>query len=199
MRPGHLTIILFAGVTGCLHLGTAIFGMGSTESRRWPQIEPERVWEVLQEAVSDFYDIHKALDDEMYLETEWNEQLGPMYKTGRRMRARVWVRIDENARAPFIEVTVDRQVNTNMSRPLSKSEADWVTDWDVDGRDISRENRLIWLVNFRLRKIKPSREIIENEPSEYSRDPKEKAEEDLWGKEKKEGTGPKKRDEEIWK
>lgn len=180
---------------GCAQLGYQLFGVGHTRSNPYRGSDQDRIWTLLQEAVNDYYDIRLADDEDRYLETEWKEQLGPMYKTGRRFRVRAWVRADDETGTPFLEVTVDRQINDNMDRPLSKSEADWETDWDAGGRDVARENRIVWLVNFRLKQIEPSKEALENRPSEYSRDPEEKAREDLWGKKKEGEAAPR----DLWK
>jgi hypothetical protein len=198
MMRTSLCALLLAFTAGCMHLGYAVFGVGSTESPRWNGVPAEKVWVTLQEAVSDYYDIRLADDEEKYLETEWSEHLGPMYKSGRRYRARVRLKREPETGAPYLEVTVDRQINTNMSHPLSKEEADWQTDWDAEGRDLSREKRIVWLVNFRLKKIAPSKKVLKNEPSEYSRDPEKKAREDLWGKEKEKDKEEKDR-KDLWK
>ncbi|GEM_PF-3527091 len=181
MRKALWLMILQILLPGCLPSCFEIFGKGSTESHPYPGMPPEEVWEALQRAVNDYYDIRLADDEEMYLESEWNEHLAPMYKSGRRLRVRAWVRVHEETGLPYLEVTVDREINTNMERPLESSEADWETDWDVDGRDEAREHRIIWLVNLRLKEIAPSKKILEQRPSEYSMTPEEKRNRNLWG------------------
>jgi hypothetical protein len=173
-----------------------LFGKGTSESKRWAGLPKDQLWDVLHEAVNDYYDIRLADDEEMYIESEWDEHLAPMYKSGKRFRVQAWVKWDEEHKASYLEVMVDREINENMDRPLSKSDADWATDWDNDGRDVSREKQLIWLVNFRLKKeIKPSREILANKPSKYREDPDQKRREALWGKGG--GKGKKPRDD-LW-
>lgn len=183
--------------TGCLQLGITLFGAGCAESPRYRSVSRDEVWHALQRVVNDFYDIRLADDDEYYLESEWSEHLGPMYRMGRRLRVRAYVKEDEELGGlPYFEVTVDRQVNTNMERPLSSVEADWETDWDVDGRDQSREHRLIMHVNMLLKEIKPSREILENKPSEYSLTPEAKQRRELWGQGERESPPA---DDDLWK
>jgi hypothetical protein len=203
MRKFLCTSVLLLAGFGCANLGYQLFGVGSQESPRWPGLDTHRLWETLQEAVNDYYDIRLADDEEMYLETEWKESLGPMYKSGKRFRVRAWVRMDEEVPGPYVEITVDREINTNLERPLSEAEADWSRDWDQGGRDPSREKRILWLIGIKLKKtMRPSKKVLDNKPSKYREDPVEKAEEDLWGKgegekgRREKGPGGKK---DLWK
>ncbi|MHC4780116.1 MAG: hypothetical protein ACYTFG_16215 [Planctomycetota bacterium] len=202
MRKFLLLGMILVVSNGCVALGYALFGRGSSESQRWRGRSQEEIWDVLQEAVNDYYDIKLAHDDDKYLESEWNQHLGPMYKSGKRFRVLAYVHWDEEFLAPYIEITVEKEINTNIDHPLKASDADWEPDYDTDGRDVSREKRIIWLVNLRLKDIKPSKRILENRPSKYSQDPGEKRREDLWGRKKKgeetEKEKPKK-EKNIWK
>ncbi|MHC4598231.1 MAG: hypothetical protein ACYS47_04425 [Planctomycetota bacterium] len=200
MRKMILLGLCLVFFNGCAALGFALFGRGASESRRWRGRKPEEIWEVLQEAVNDYYDIKIAHDEDQYLETEWDEHPGPMYKSGKRYRVLAKVLWDDKFFAPYIEVTVEKEINTNMDRPLSLADADWEIDYDNDGRDVSRERRIIWMVNLKLKDIKPSREILENRPSKYREDPAEKRKRELWGRGKEdEGEKKKPPDDDLWK
>jgi hypothetical protein len=182
--------ILLLLCTGCKQWGLELFGKGESESKRWAGLPKDELWGVLQEAVNDYYDIRLADDEALYLLSEWKEFRAPMYKSGKRFRVKAWVKWDEEHKASYLEVQVEREINENMDRPLSKAEADWVTDWDNDGRDVSREKQLIWLVNFRLKKeIKPSAEVLARAPSIYRQDPDKRRREELWRKEGGKGKG----------
>lgn len=190
-------LALLASATGCMEMGYYLFGVGSTESRRMPKKTPSEIWNALQETVNEYFDIRLADDEEKYLETEWNEHLGPMYKMGRRLRVRAWVKMDEDQLAPFIEICVDREVNTNFEKPLSKSEADWEPDFSVDGRDQSREILLLQMVRMRLYKITPSDEVLSPKPSPYRQDPESKQSDELWGS--GDGPAPGGKSDDLWR
>jgi hypothetical protein len=166
-----------------MDLGYLLFGVGSTPSRPYPGRTVEDVWDALQDVVNETYDIKRADDEDKVLETEWSEHLAPMYKLGRRYRVRAWVKTHEETGVPFLEVTVEREINTNIDRPLIASEADWA----FDDRDESRERNIIMLVNLKFNEIKPSEQALHPKASSYRKDPAEKRKEDLWGEGKKPG------------
>jgi len=179
-----LFLAFLPGLCGCTDLGILLFGVGSTPSRPYPGRTVEQVWEVLQDSVNETYDIKRADDKEKYIETDWNEHLAPMYKLGRRYRVRAWVKTSEETGVPFIEVSVEREINSNIDRPLISTEA----DWEFDDRDEARERNLIWTVNLKFQEIAPSEEALHPKPSKYRRDPEEKRRDELWGNgEKKDG------------
>jgi hypothetical protein len=185
-------------LVGCTDLAVVLFGVGSSESRPYPGRTAGEVWDALQDAVNETYNIKRADDEDLHLITEWSEHLAPMYKLGRRYQVEAWVRSHEETGAPYIEIAVVRELNTNMDRPLIASEA----DWEYDARDELRERNIIQLVNLKFHEIKPSKEALEAKPSSYRRDPAEKAREDLWGD--GEGKGPGgggkvERDRDLWK
>jgi hypothetical protein len=71
---------------------------------------------------------------------------------------------------------VEKQINTNIDRPISRVSA----RWSPDGRDSRLERLVLDRVKIQLLEIRPSRELREGTPSKY-RDPRDEGRKNLWG------------------
>jgi len=171
----------------------------SRDFSRVPKITEYKLWEHLQEAVNEEFDIRLADDEKMEIETEWNEHLGPMFKMGRRFMAEA--RVVQEERQLYFEVIVRRERNANLARPLDRRE----TDWESDGHDMAREKKILWLVTMRLVKFNPSTRSLNPEKSRYLTSEKKKQEKALWSDQPSENGGsspsppPRSGKKEIWK
>jgi hypothetical protein len=199
-----LLLSLSAGGCGVFDLIGSLFPEGALRSPDYSRIRgitPRAVWEHLQEAVNEEFDIRLADDENLELESDWNEHLGPMYRMGRRYQIAARVVTDELGLG--VEITCRREVNTNIRKPLDSRDA----DWSGDGRDPSRERKILWLMNMRLRKFGPSDRILSPGKSDYLTSEEERQEEKLWsdraGSPGRDGPPPrrpgKKYDKDIWK
>ncbi len=172
---------------------------GSSKSRDFSRIKGitnRKIWENLQEAVNEEYNIKLANDEEMRLETEWNEHLGPMFKTGRRYMVCAKVLNEEGEL--FVETTVRREINANVLKPLDRRDA----EWEDDGRDESREQKIIWLLTMRLVKFGPSDRSLNPDKSDYLTSEENKQEDKLWSDTPAEGGGSgggRRPPDDIWK
>ncbi len=189
-------VLLTASVSGC-GIFDGIFPEGSSRSRNFrnvPEMSPRKLWEHLQEAVNEEYNIKVADDEQMKLETEWSEHLGPMFKTGRRYMVVAAVLQQEGEL--FIEVTVRRELNANQLKPLDRRDA----EWEDDGRDESRENKILWLVTMKLVKFTASDRSLNPEKSSYLTSEENKQENKLWSDgQGGGGQGGKGDGKDIWK
>lgn len=131
---------------GCLlvPLIDSMIPLGTTDSREYRKITRDELWDIVKDAVArDFRP--KEFDERNFtLSTEWDEHLGPMYKSGRRRRAHVWVYDGEAG--PYLSVQVEREVNINIKHTLDP----FAAEWEAEGRDELSERRIIYLVEAKL-------------------------------------------------
>ncbi len=85
---------------------------GSLESAVYTKIDQPRLWEEVKEVVNKHWRLKEIDEEELYMETEWDEHLGPMYKAGLRRQCKVWVHNTE--RGPYLEVQVLKEINNNI-------------------------------------------------------------------------------------
>jgi hypothetical protein len=153
MRALLLTALIACGALGA---GCELFhfGDGTMESPRFRElIDParpkdarSRLWQDVKEVVNRHWRLKVIDEHEYYVQTEWEEHLGPMYKSGFRRQLNAWVHDDPKA-GPWFEVQVLTEVNINIKQPLSHSTA----DWEDNGRDNRREKAVIYEVETRIR------------------------------------------------
>lgn len=168
MRASLLLALLGLGATapGCLSLFD--FGQGTTESPRFSELTKEgrgALWLELKEVVARHYPLATIDEEDYYLQTRWEEHLGPMYKSGFRRQVNAWVYDSEQG--PWFEVQVLTEVNANIKQPLLASEA----DWEDNGRDNRREHAIIWEVEARVRPLAPPGGAKDPDAEKYRFDP----------------------------
>jgi hypothetical protein len=171
VRSVLLILLFFGAACGC--------GALETEWVAFPEHAPQAVWKAAQETAIARYDLDDLDEEAMRLETAWREELAPMSGQGVRTRLEAWVELDEAGRGTILCARVERQINTDMDRPLSLASARWTPD----GTDARRARRVLQEVRLKLQAIRPSREILSPPKSKY----REKAEDRLWGGKKDEG------------
>lgn len=135
---------------------------GSTESQVYAKIDQPRLWEEVKEVVNKHWRMKEIDETDLYIQSEWDEHLGPMYKSGLRRQANVWVHADDQGR-PYLEVQVLKEINTNIKRPLDS----YAAEWDADGRDTAQEQRIIVEVELSLGLFKESDTAGKKKPSPY--------------------------------
>ncbi|MHC5020766.1 MAG: hypothetical protein ACYTGX_11770 [Planctomycetota bacterium] len=142
---------------------------GSTESAEYSKIDKPRLWEEVKEVVNKHWRMKEIDEEDLFIESEWDEHLGPMYKSGLRRQCNVWVHDGE--RGPFLEVQVLKEINTNIKRPLDS----YAATWEPDGRDIAQEQRIIVEVELSLGLFKESDSAGKKKPSPYLKEEDEAA------------------------
>lgn len=170
MRLLLLLFTLLPLTSGCAMLD--IFGWvpeGSTESAVYAKIDRPRLWEEVKEVVNKHWRLKEIDEEDLYIQTEWDEHLGPMYKSGLRRQCNVWVHQTE--RGPYLEVQVLKEINTNIKKPLDS----YAADWEPDGRDNPQEQRIIVEVELSLGLFKESATAGKKKPSPYLTEEDEKA------------------------
>jgi len=175
-------------------LGLVGFGCASLAPawEAFPGKTPDEVWGAAQDVVNGEFDLDVLDTARRTLETAWREELSHSSRVGRRLRVVAWVEWDAHRGAPLLCVEVDKQINTNMDRPISSASA----RWSPDGRDSRLERLVLDRVKIELMEIRPSSEIREGTPSKYRRDPRDEGRKNLWG-----GNGPEdpSGDPDLWK
>jgi hypothetical protein len=170
--PLHLALLLVlaAGAAGC--------AAGYDTHRAYPGHTLDAVWVRFVAVVQEEYDIDDLDEERRELRSRWNAHLGPMHKSGKRYRVRGEVREEEALGGPVILVAVDREINTNLDRPLSRASARWASD----GFDRNRAEKILQRVRFHLDPIRRSNGASRPEPSPYRKPPNQKDKEKIWGK-----------------
>ena len=137
----------------------ALTGCGSTpppepQKVRFPYVHSyEFMWEQARECLLAKWRIeseNKALGT---IVTEWDTQLGPMSSLGRRNRLRVELK-EEPGKGFDVVATQDAEENTNVSDPLSPTEAEWSPIESTNGLAV----QFVVDLDHRLNPSRPDRE-----------------------------------------
>ena len=138
--------LLASSASGCLliPLIDSMVPLGTTDSRVYRKITREELWDIVKDSVARDFRPKEFDERNLSLSTEWDEHLGPMYKSGRRRRAHVWVY--EGDGGPYLSVQVEREVNANIKHTLDP----FAAEWEAEGRDELSERRIIYLVEAKL-------------------------------------------------
>jgi len=128
------------------------------ESPRFPElrsrVRPDegrsRLWQEVKEVINRHWKLKVIDEQDYYVQTEWEEHLGPMYQSGFRRQLNAWVYDSDDG--PWFEVQVLTEINSNIKQPLNSAAA----DWEDHGRDNRREKAIIYEVETRVRPPKPS-------------------------------------------
>lgn len=90
------------------------------------------------------FSIDTYLPEEGRITTPWKVRLGPHRGQGRRERASVQARTQENG--IVVSVDIRRQINENISDPWDESKA----QWSSAGRNLELQDRIVWLLKLKF-------------------------------------------------
>ncbi|MHC5021436.1 MAG: hypothetical protein ACYTGX_15295 [Planctomycetota bacterium] len=170
-----LLFLIWPLLAGCA-LFPNMMPAGTTTGPRYAGTDPVEVWAAVKDAFAADWHVAHVDDSNYELESEWDTQLAPMYRKGRRRKASVWLIEDE--RGPSLSVQILREVNRDRERPMDAGSA----VWEADGRDTPMEQRLLRAVELRLGKVHDAPGAGGRRPSPYREDETEaEKQKRLWG------------------
>jgi len=169
MRPLLLCLALLPFTAGCAFDLFDWMPEGATESATYSKIDAPRLWEETKEVINKHWRLKEINEEDLYIQTEWDEHLAPMFKGGNRFQCNAWIHQTDNG--PYLEVQVLKEINTNIKKPLDS----YAADWEPDGRNIPQEQRIIVEVELALGLFKESDSAGKRKPSPYLTEEDEKA------------------------